>query len=361
MNMKKQSESLVFRLAGLVAKRLAFWSCLLLLLICPPGAWAGNTSLDGLPDGLYAVMETNRGPVVLELYFKQTPLTVINFAGLAMGTMKTDVKKGQPFYDGLIFHRVIQDFMIQGGDPLGNGTGGPGYQFSDEFRPELRHKGPGILSMANSGPGTNGSQFFITHKATPWLDFKHTVFGQVVQGQAVVDRITKGDSIETIRIIPKGTEAEAFEISQAAFDRVLEGQAEVARAEAEADRAAFRAQMLKRYPDAVGLPSGLMYVPLKPGTGRGAEKGQTVSIHFKGLLDDGRLFLSSRDRDMPYTFTLGADEVLKALDLGVVGMKLGELRRILVPYDLGYGKKGHPGVIPPKATILFDVELLEIK
>ena len=165
-----------------------------------------------LEDGMYAEMTTSKGVIILQLEFEKTPLTVANFVGLAEGSIKNTAKKaGEPFYDSLKFHRVIKDFMIQGGDPLGNGSGGPGYKFKDEIVPELKHTGPGIFSMANAGPKTNGSQFFITHKATPWLDGKHTVFGHVIQGQDLVDAIVQGDIIVSVKIIRKGKSAKKFD------------------------------------------------------------------------------------------------------------------------------------------------------
>lgn len=173
-----------------------------------------------LPEGLYARFQTSKGDIICKLEFEKAPLTVCNFLGLAEGKMKTSVRAGKKFYDGLIFHRVIPDFMIQGGCPLGNGMGDPGYKFRDEFDVSLGHTGPGILSMANSGRNTNGSQFFITHKATPHLDGKHTVFGKVVQGQDVVNAIRKGDKLISVTTIRVGKQAEAFKADQATFDKL---------------------------------------------------------------------------------------------------------------------------------------------
>ena len=169
-----------------------------------------------LPEGLYAQMETNKGTIVLRMFFDRVPNTVGNMVALAEGRREwvdpsTGAGTKSNFYDGLTFHRVIPDFMVQGGDPQGDGRGGPGYRFADEFRPELRHDKPGILSMANAGPNTNGSQFFITHVATPWLDGKHTVFGEVVDGQDVVNAIEQGDKIVTLTFIRIGDAAEAFQ------------------------------------------------------------------------------------------------------------------------------------------------------
>lgn len=165
-----------------------------------------------LPDGLYANVKTNKGNILLQLEMEKTPLTVANFVGLAEGKIPNKIKKeGEPYYDGIKFHRVIPNFMIQGGCPLGTGSGDPGYMFKDEFDPTLKHTGPGILSMANRGPGTNGSQFFITHVQTSWLDNKHTVFGHVVEGQDIVNAIAQNDVIETIEVIRVGKEAKKFD------------------------------------------------------------------------------------------------------------------------------------------------------
>jgi peptidylprolyl isomerase len=174
---------------------------------------------EALADGLYAKISTSKGDIVCELEFEKVPLTVCNFVGLAEGTIKSNKAQGTRFYDGLTFHRVIADFMIQTGCPLGTGTGGPGYKFPDEIDRSLKHAGPGILSMANAGPNTNGSQFFITHKATPWLDGKHAVFGRVTQGQNVVDKIQKGDKIKSITIVRVGEKAKAFKADDEAFKK----------------------------------------------------------------------------------------------------------------------------------------------
>jgi len=315
-----------------------------------------------LKDGLYANIRTTKGDILCRLEFKKTPLTVANFVGLAEGTKDLGggaKAKGERFYDGLKFHRVIADFMIQGGCPLGTGTGGPGYTFPDEIDPSLKHSGPGILSMANAGPNTNGSQFFITHVATPWLDGKHTVFGHVVSGQDVVNKIAGGDVINAIEIIRVGNEAEAFKSDQQAFDALLSG---LEGREKEKERAAAEEtakMIIERWPKAVTTPTGLKYVVTDKGTGDETPKaGTMVKAHYTGKLLDGKKFDSSYDRGEPISFPVGQGRVIKGWDEAFLGMKKGEKRTLIIPADLGYGAHGR-GPIPPNATMVFDVELVD--
>ena len=308
-------------------------------------------------EGMYAKIKTNKGDIMLELEFEKTPLTVANFVGLAEGKIKNNKKEvGEPYYDGLKFHRVIADFMVQGGCPDGNGMGGPGYQFPDEIHPDLKHSGPGILSMANAGPGTNGSQFFITHKETPWLDGKHTVFGKVTEGQDVIDAIAQDDKIIEIDIIRKGEKAKKFD-SKAIFDKELE------KLEKQAAEKAIKAKetidALKK--GAKVTSSGLAYKIIKKGTGAKAEVGKTVSVHYTGKLSNGTKFDSSYDRNQPIEFELGRGRVIKGWDEGISLLNVGSKATFIIPPDLAYGARGAGGVIPPNATLIFDVELVEIK
>ena len=308
-------------------------------------------------EGMYAKIKTNKGDIMLELEFEKTPLTVANFVGLAEGKIKNNKKEvGEPYYDGLKFHRVIADFMIQGGCPDGNGMGGPGYQFPDEIHPDLKHSGPGILSMANGGPGTNGSQFFITHKETPWLDGKHTVFGKVTEGQDVVDAIAQDDKIIEIDIIRKGENAKKFD-SKAIFDKELEKLEKQAAEKAKKAKEAIDA--LKK--GAKVTSSGLAYKIIKKGTGAKAEAGKTVSVHYTGKLSNGTKFDSSYDRNQPIEFELGRGRVIKGWDEGISLLNVGSKATFIIPPDLAYGARGAGGVIPPNATLIFDVELVEIK
>jgi peptidylprolyl isomerase len=335
---------------------------LAVLLLCA-GQPAFSAEEKKMKDGLYAKITTDKGEILLRLHHNKTPLTVINFVGLAQGTMHlggATKPTGTPFYDGLTFHRVIGDFMIQGGCPLGTGTGGPGYTFPDEFDPSLRHDGPGVLSMANAGPGTNGSQFFITHVATPHLDDKHTVFGRVIEGQNVVNSIAKGDGIKTVEIIRVGKEAEQFKTDQAAFDAALKRiGAEEANALKE-QKEKIRKMIAERWPKAVRTQSGLYYTLEKEGEGAPPAAGTTIKAHYTGrLLLGNRKFDSSYDRGEPIAFPVGKGRVIKGWDEALGQMKKGEKRTLIIPPELAYGERGAGnGVIPPNAWLVFDVEMV---
>lgn len=316
-----------------------------------------------LKDGLYAKFDTEKGEIICQLEYQKTPLTVANFVGLAEGTKDLGAgakAKGDKYYDGLKFHRVIDNFMIQGGCPLGTGTGGPGYTFPDEIDPSLTHSGPGILSMANAGPGTNGSQFFITHTATPHLDGKHTVFGHVVSGQDVVDAIAKDDLINSIEIIRVGPEAEAFQSDQKAFDALLANHDKAQKEKALEALEEEQTLISEQWPDAVVTPTGLRYVVVAEGTGDTPAKGSVVTVHYTGTLLNGKKFDSSVDRGQPIDFPVGKGQVIKGWEEALLGMKKGEKRILIIPPDLGYGPSGR-GPIPPNAYMIFDVELVNFQ
>lgn len=308
-------------------------------------------------NGLYAKFITSKGNITVSLTFEKTPGTVGNFVALAEGNMDNSAKpQGKPYYDGLKFHRVIPDFMIQGGCPQGTGTGNPGYKFDDEFHPDLKHDGPGVLSMANAGPGTNGSQFFITHVATPWLDNNHTVFGKVIEGQEVVDEIVQGDIINSVEILRIGDEAEKFNAIEAF--RTFEGAREK---RLEAERAAIAQQLEKVAAGFNETKSGLRYQIIQKGNGKKAEKGNKVLVHYKGQLLDGTVFDSSYKRNQPLEFQVGVGQVIAGWDEGILLLNEGDKARLVIPSDLGYGSRGAGGVIPPNAHLIFDVELVKVK
>lgn len=310
-----------------------------------------------MQDGLYAKFNTTKGEIIVALEYKKTPGTVGNFVALAEGNLENKVKpQGNRYYDGLKFHRVIPDFMIQGGCPQGSGAGNPGYQFDDEFHPDLKHDAPGVLSMANAGPGTNGSQFFITHTETPWLDNKHTVFGKVIEGQDIVDAVAQGDIINSLEIVRLGAEAEAFNAIEAF--RTFEGSREKRLAEA---KKAIEAELDKLATGFKKTDSGLRYQILQKGSGVKAEKGKTVSVHYKGQLTDGTVFDSSYKRNEPIDFPLGMGQVISGWDEGIQLLNVGDKARLVIPSHLGYGSRGAGGVIPPDANLIFDVELMDVK
>ena len=323
-------------------------------------------------DGIYARFTTNKGVIVCNLEYKKTPMTVGNFVGLAEGNFKVcNQSFSKPFFDGLIFHRVIADFMIQGGDPQGTGMGDPGYKFYDEIDPTLKHSGPGILSMANSGPNTNGSQFFITHKETPWLDGKHTVFGQVVSGQEVVNAITQNDTMRKVEIIRVGREAEKWN-AQAAFDAVfIARKAQDAAEQEEVAKIAVMSQddykaymyneVKKNHPKAQQSPTGLVYVILDSGKGNVVEEGKKVSLHYTGTFRrGGKKFDSSKDRNMPMDFQYKVQRMIPGFEEGITYIQEGGKILLFIPYYNAYGQQGRPGAIPPYADLVFEIELLQV-
>lgn len=310
-----------------------------------------------MENGIYAKIKTKKGEILLRLTYEKTPATVANFVALAEGKMKNSAKDlGVSYYNGLKFHRVINDFMIQGGCPQGTGVGGPGYKFDDEFHPDLKHDRAGILSMANAGAGTNGSQFFITHTATPWLDGKHSVFGYVVEGQNVVDSISQGDVIEEIEIIRVGEEAQNWN-AVAVFEKFNnEKQLRVEKKQQE-----MQQRLAKITEGFEKTSSGLMYKIISEGNGTKAEKGKKVSVHYTGVLLDGAVFDSSLQRNEPIEFTLGIGQVISGWDEGISLLKEGDKAIFAIPPHLGYGQRGVSGVIPANSTLIFEVELVKVK
>jgi peptidyl-prolyl cis-trans isomerase A (cyclophilin A) len=310
-----------------------------------------------MENGIYAKFNTSKGAILVKLEHELTPGTVGNFVALAEGNMENKVKpQGTKFYDGLSFHRVIPDFMIQGGCPLGTGTGDPGYKFDDEFHPSLKHDKPGILAMANSGPGSNGSQFYITHVPTSWLDGKHTVFGHVVEGQDIVDAVEQGDKLDTIEIVRVGEEAEKWNAIEAfiTFKGARNKRDAALKADAEAAMEKLAAGFEK-------TESGLRYQFIQRGEGKQAQAGKTVAVHYEGSLENGKVFDSSYPRKKPIEFRLGQGQVIEGWDEGIALLKVGDKARFVIPSHLGYGSRGAGGAIPPNATLIFDVELMEVK
>jgi peptidyl-prolyl cis-trans isomerase A (cyclophilin A) len=365
-------------------KGLKYISALALLCITTTSLFAQKVELpkDSEP-GIYAAFVTTKGNIIVKLEADKTPMTVANFVGLAEGnlTLFDSIKITKPFYDGLKFHRVIKDFMIQGGDPQGTGMGGPGYKFPDETRPDLTHSGPGILSMANSGPGTNGSQFFITHKETPWLNGKHTVFGHVVQGQDVVNKIEANDVMTKVMIIRNGKEYKSWNATANFKTAYAKVQAEEAVKKAEQakldtiekDRIAkcaamseaeYRVYLLdeirKKYPNAQQTESGLVYVIQTEGNGTKANKGDNVSTHYTGTFLNGTKFDSSRDRNQPLDFTHNVGQMIVGYDEAVSILSKGGRGIFVIPYFKAYGAAGRPGGIPPYSDLVFDIELLNV-
>jgi len=365
-------------------------------------------------EGIFAEIYTNKGKIALQLEFQKTPITVANFITLAEGKNEfvTNDRKGKPYYDGLKFHRVIANFMIQGGCPLGTGAGDPGYKFKDEFDPSLKHDKPGILSMANSGPATNGSQFFITHKDTPWLNNKHSVFGHVIEGQKVVDAIAQDDVIEKVVIVRKGKLAKNFN-AEKVFSEYMKMKPELDKQEAEENRikaeanAKLEAERKQKEAEAKAIAdkemkeklgpllaakvaelaalkakttttaSGLQYSILQKGTGVKPAEGKDIYVHYAGYLEDGTLFDSSyeainkmygkfdqnranQNGYQPFPFKYGSKGgLIPGFLEGINNMNFNDKAIFFIPANLGYGERGAGNVIPPNSNIIFEVEILE--
>jgi peptidylprolyl isomerase len=333
-------------------------------------------------DGLYAVFSTGKGQIVCKLEYTKAPLTVANFVSLAEGkNPKATVRKGQPFFNGLTWHRVEPGFVIQGGDPAGNGSGGPGYAFPDETDPSLTHGKAGTLAMANSGPNTNGSQIYITKAPTPALDGKYNVFGYVVSGMNAVNAIVVGDKMDTVTIVRVGKDAQAFDAVATFTTKMVAAQKVMDEAKKKQDEqmqaalkqhAAQVAQMAAAYPQwdakvkakfptAKRTASGLYYVVTKAGTGASAKAGQTVVAHYTGTLWNGQKFDSSVDRGQPFEFPIGQHRVIEGWDEGFGLFKVGSTGKLIIPYYLAYGEQSPGAGIPPKSDLIFDIQMLGVK
>ena len=308
-----------------------------------------------LADGLYANLHTNQGDIIVQLEFEKTPLTVINFVGLAEGKKKSNIQIGKPFYNGLKFHRVIDNFMIQGGDPQGNGTGGPGYKFNDEIT-DLSHDSAGILSMANSGPNTNGSQFFITHRATPWLDKKHTVFGHVVEGMSVVNNIKKDDFIRKVKIIRIGEKAEKFKANEDTFNLENGEHSNKELKKLNGKKAKLLKFVSDNYPNAKITKQGHFVETNQTGNGDKANKGDLVKVNLSIDIDDGT---NMREAVEPLPFAAGSGSIISIIDTSVLEMKTGEKRTLIAPYYQIYGDSKRGG-LSSDAILIFQLELISI-
>ncbi|SHL92301.1 peptidylprolyl isomerase [Flavobacterium saccharophilum] len=351
---------------------------ILLLLLAVTSFYSCKDEHSNLPDGLYADIETNKGHIIVELDYKKAPITVANFVTLAEGKNEFVTKeylKGKPFYDGLKFHRVIEDFMIQTGDPEGTGSGDTGYKFKDEIT-DLKFDKGGVLAMANNGPGTNSSQFFITHVETPWLDGKHTIFGHVVEkGQEVVNQVKQDDKIVTVTIIRNGEAAKKFDavkVFHDYFSEIAKEQSKYAGVQKEKVEALA---VLKA--KATKTNTGLEYVITEKGTGKKPATGTQVYIHYSGFLENGTLFDSSVEEVsktfgkfdaaraeakeyQPIPFTAGSKSgLIPGFIEGIEQLSFGDKAVIFIPSHLAYGATGAGGVIPPNANIVFEIQLLE--
>ncbi|MBU2019421.1 MAG: peptidylprolyl isomerase [Bacteroidetes bacterium] len=336
-----------------------------------------------LNPGIYAEITTVKGVILIELFYELTPMTVANFVGLAEGKLVVfdSIKQTTPFYNGLKFHRVIKDFMIQGGDPSGNGSGGPQYRFYDEIVPSLKHDGPGILSMANAGPATNGSQFFITHKATPHLDGKHTVFGKVIKGQEVVDAIAQDDVMQVVKILRIGKEAKKWDASKAfntthAVIKKIDDEKEAIRLAEEAKLQVYYNQIKdlseedftkymfeevkKKYPNAKQSESGLVYIIENAGEAKKASEGDQLTVHYRGTFRTSeKEFDASYNRGQPMSFAYKQQRMIAGFEEGMGLIGKGGKVKVFIPYFQAYGPAGRPGAIPPYSDLVFDIEMVD--
>jgi peptidylprolyl isomerase len=313
-----------------------------------------------LPNGLFARLVTSKGEIVLSLEYEKAPLTVGNFVGLAEGRL--DAFKGRKYFDGLSFHRVEPGFVIQTGDPKGDGTGGPGYEFPNETSPELKYDSEGVAGMANAGPGTNGSQFFITMAATPQLDGGYSIFGKVVEGMDVVKKIARGDKLEKVEIIRNGGSAKAFKADQKAWNDRAATLAAAIKMAADEKRAADLAEIKKRWPDLVPDAESVFRKTVKAASGESPKAGQTATVRYKGMLVNGQVFDQSDFHGGSVDFQVGVGRIIPGLDKLLLTMRKGEKVMVVIPPELAYGSRGTPGgPIPPDSFLAFEVELLGIK
>lgn len=319
-----------------------------------------------LKDGLYAQIETQKGKILIQLDYQKAPITVANFVTLAEGNNPFVIEdlKGRPFYDGIIFHRVDKGFVIQGGDPLGNGNGDPGYTFKDEIT-SLKHDKVGTVAMANSGPNTNGSQFYITLKPTPQLDGAYNVFGYVIEGMKVVNSIAINDEMTSVTIIRKGEDVKKFDALKVFSDYFKSNKS-------------VKEKKVEYFKDlkksAVKTPTGLARKITTESTGAAPKDGETVYLEYSGFLEDGTLFDTSdpnvakqfgvynEQRAMQHGYTalpyvIGSGKMIPGFAEGVNGLKIGEKAVIYIPAQLGYGAQGAGNVIPPNANLIFEVEV----
>mgnify|MGYP001220473510 FL=1 len=341
-----------------------------------------NMSQKNNNDTIYASIETSKGIIKTQLFFNLSPVTVANFISLAEGENKevSDQYKGKKYYNGITFHRVIPDFMIQGGDPTGTGSGSPGYNFKDEFVDELKHDSAGILSMANAGPGTNGSQFFITHKETPWLDGAHTVFGNVVEGQDIVDKIEQGDSIINIEIIRQGNSAKKFNAPKIFTNHFKEE--EKRKKEKEKALEKLKKDVSKIHSDlkekSTETETGLKFFINEKGDGDMVDENKVILTHYAVYFEDGNLLDTSileiaekfnmfdnrraqAGGYSPIEAKVGAkDMMIQGFKEGLKLLKTGDKATLFLPYYLAYGETESRG-IPAKSNLIFEVEIVDQK